>query len=101
MDAIHRTSVHTGGVLGSNTRFCNYICHRVISLPEECGTTEPNIVARKTARGTKKAMECSALVSTRGKMSAMVFLPGALCRFLRSTGRLLLLDSRQKQILRL
>jgi hypothetical protein len=61
MDAIHRTSVHTGGVLGSNTRFCNYICHRVICLPEESGTTEPDIVARKTARGTKKAMECSAL----------------------------------------
>src|ERR1700719_2745591 len=58
MDAIHRTGVHTGCVLGSNTRFCNYICHRVICLPEECATTEPSIVARKTARGTKKAMEC-------------------------------------------
>src|SRR6266852_5475271 len=57
MDAIHRTSVHTGGVLGSNTRFCNYVCHTVICLPEECGITKLIIVARKTVRGTKKAME--------------------------------------------
>src|SRR5229473_3139060 len=89
MDAIHRTSVHTGGVLGSNTRFCNYISHRVICLPEECGTTERNIVARKTARGTKKAMERSALVSASDKCRrwSSYRSSGAFCRFLLSAGR--------------
>src|ERR1700680_324215 len=75
MDAIHRTSLHTGGVLGSNARFCNYVCHRVICLPEECGTTEPNIVARKRARGTKKANGMQRPSFSMRQVSAMVFLP--------------------------
>ncbi len=30
VDAIDWTSVHTGGVLGADTRFCNHICHRAV-----------------------------------------------------------------------
>ena len=31
VDAIHRTCVYTGGVLGADTRFCNDVCHLDIS----------------------------------------------------------------------
>jgi len=31
VDAVNGTSVYTGGVLGSNTGFCNYVSHRSIS----------------------------------------------------------------------
>jgi hypothetical protein len=30
VDAIDRTSVHTGGVLGADTGFCNDVCHLAI-----------------------------------------------------------------------
>jgi hypothetical protein len=31
MDAVDRTSVHAGGVFGSNARFCYYVCHGIFS----------------------------------------------------------------------
>jgi hypothetical protein len=34
VDAIDRTSVHTGGVLGADTGFCDNVCHLVISPGE-------------------------------------------------------------------
>jgi len=33
MNAIYRASIHAGGVLRVNARFCNYVCHRVYVSP--------------------------------------------------------------------
>jgi hypothetical protein len=32
VDAIDRTGVHTGGVLGADTGFCNDVCHKFSTL---------------------------------------------------------------------
>jgi hypothetical protein len=33
MDTIDWTSIHTSGVLGSDARLCNYVCHKVSVSP--------------------------------------------------------------------
>ena len=38
VDAIDRTCVHTGGVLGADTGFCNDICHSDFSGKLNCST---------------------------------------------------------------
>src|SRR3984893_19106041 len=44
MNAIHRAGVHTGGVLGSDARLCNHVCHKYLSpwLVELCCRTLKN-----------------------------------------------------------
>src|SRR5439155_10697029 len=37
MNAIHRASIHAGGILRPDARFCNYVCHRISVSLDLCG----------------------------------------------------------------
>src|SRR5580704_10646617 len=47
MNTIHRTGIYARGVLGADTRFCNYVCHKIcVPLRCEPNLTEPHILTR-------------------------------------------------------
>ena len=55
VDAIDRTSVHTGGVLGADTGFCNDVCHlailRGIEVLDADSSTGDQVLTRPPAQG--------------------------------------------------